>query len=281
MTEPNTLIIGDIHSNFHSNIFRIKKAIEDYDPSHIVFLGDYVDTRYQDGHNYDRDDINDVLVDLQYLTDWVTRQRLCHRAINCLVGNHDWAYISKRMPTTQTIDEIADIVKEQFDKLQLRLVVPVCYENDHNITKHYLCSHAGLNTKWLKQFFPTDYSANTINRAFQKLYDTPSIEPNILELISRYRGWTDPIASPIWCDLKELFLDTPKLVKYDCGQIIGHTNVGEPINIFNATGRPDELWAVDTSTTGKCGLLMLEVGKPAPFAIDYTDEEIDAWIEED
>ena len=276
MSTPNTLIIGDIHSNFGHNHWRIEKAIEDYDPSHIIFLGDYVDQRFQNGQNYDNDDVNDVLVDLHYLSNWIQSHNTKDRHITCLIGNHDWAYISSNTPTTQTINEIAPQVKEEFDKINLQLVSLASYRNDNEITKDYICSHAGLCQSWIDQFFPNDMSTNTINKAFYKLYKNPEQVPNILELISKHRGWVDPFSSPIWCDLKELFLDMPNLAHLQ-GQIIGHTNVNTPYNILDATGRNEELWVCDTSKTNKCGLLMLEEGKPQPFALDYTDEELDPF----
>lgn len=280
----NTLIVADLHSQFAENKERIEFEIAIHHPQHIIFLGDYVDKREQIEYppqQQDPNDYNDLLCDLNYFVDWYKEKKSKYN-ITCLVGNHDWSYISKRLPTQQTLTYIADEVKMMFDQLDLRLVANAHHKADNIKVIQYICSHAGLNQTWVNNFFPmmnkrSPYmQIDEINTAFDYVYkhardyeDNPNkCGLNMLEIISKYRGGYDNFSSPIWCDMRELFLDIPR----SFNQIIGHTNVKHPHNILNGTGYTDSfkrsIYACDTSNTGKCGMIALVDGHEKPVVIE-------------
>lgn len=171
---------------------------------HLVFIGDYFDTR---------DDIS-TASQIDNFKNIIKLKKENMDTVHLLIGNHDYHYLPG---TTETYSgyqaakalSIRDILKENIDLLQ------ICYVNGD-----YLFTHAGVTNTWWSNNFegepPVDDSIEDIINEFFIL------EPKQFGFTGFHSRTGDEVTqSPLW--VRPYSLGVDQIPHFT--QVIGHTAV--------------------------------------------------------
>lgn len=207
------IIIGDLHGR---DVW--KRAPLDGD-SMIVFLGDYVDSKYRSDHEI-----------LSNLKEIIAFKKSNPERVVLLIGNHDAHYIHYPYfpcpgfrPSAQF--ELTSLFSDHRHRFQL------AYQVDN-----ILFSHAGLTNTWLRRAkgdpifnrysYPNLTLAETLNMVEWKS------RAAILYAPCHYRTGENSDGGPVWADAQATIKDG--LDGYH--QVVGHTPMDEPSAYVWETG---------------------------------------------
>ena len=195
------IALGDLHDKVDI-IENLKRQISQTQPDVIVLLGDYVDDWTTKGLESLR-----TVEALEELICWCgmnTNARIVY-----LCGNHDLQYLTDSYCTgTQRLHAID--IKCALRRLPLR----AAYAPNGSV----LFTHAGVTRAWLAKH-GIDEEADAVKVA-DAINDEFDFAPLRLNIAGAARGGTG-IASPMWCDSRELLIDAPTHLI----QVIGHDPV--------------------------------------------------------
>lgn len=217
------LIVPDVHGRD----FWFGPVMSNLDKE-IVFLGDYVDPYKDEGITKERA--------IEVLTEIIGLRRE-NENITLLLGNHDAGYaldanICECRRDWARSNTISDIFKNNIDLFDIAMEKRIG-------GKHFLLSHAGVHrNSWIKYnsyIFPKGFRASA--KSFNEMLHSsdPEIRKGFnyaLRDISFYRGGIDGYGSILWADIRE-FLKSKHNDKTKIIQIVGHTQLTQPINIRN------------------------------------------------
>lgn len=186
------LVLPDIHGRD----FWIEPCsnVKDYDK--VIFLGDYHDPYpYQVSRDSSRYNLRDDL--LPFILENKDK-------VVCLIGNHDYQYLTKN-----PVSRFDAYHAEEITKYLKQMPLQMTYQIDG-----YLFSHAGVLPKWLSQH---NLTLNQINSL--------AIENPAFMDISPIRGGESAVGSCIWGDIREYDANYHYA---DIYQIFGHTQMRGP-----------------------------------------------------
>jgi hypothetical protein len=219
------ITIGDLHGS---------NAWKDIDPElwdRIIFIGDYVDSRELDS-----------LTVLSNLEEIIQFKKTFPDKVILLWGNHDLAYFYGGHERHYCLG---------FKKKLLPIFYSVFTSNRQLFhaawqTGSYLWTHAGIAEKWYdlylkEKILPADKNlADSLNRLFNEYFPP-------LYLIGAYRGGLHESGGIFWADRIETRPDP--LRGYN--QIVGHTQTGNGILIFDNYSNDTSITCVDCLETKK------------------------------
>lgn len=232
-TQSNcTLVIGDVHNKEQLILPRVDAAIEIVQPSHVVFLGDYID-------EWASSDA-DVLAALRELVWWNNSGTYAEVPKTYLWGNHDFFYL-----LGIELSGTHPAIREEVCDLLLKLAPRMAFETDG-----YLLTHAGVTHSWLARNLECNISAKETAFWLNEMYDTGDrLVWNLLASCGAARGGFE-LPGPLWADKQELMADPLHFVK----QVVGHSPVSTCCNAQDLL--PDfkeELWFCDTLSLMRTG----------------------------
>lgn len=199
MIRVKTLIIPDVHGR---KFWR--EPCEDMSRwDKVIFLGDYVDP-YPDEATQE-----DVLTEIK---DIIALKEVYKDKVILLWGNHDLFYWCE--PYRKSLEHWSRHDYKRHDEIQtiftqVKDLFQFAYSQDN-----LLFTHAGLNNNVAKDIAHID--AESIN----KYYNNNQRE---LARVSIYRWGPDQYGSAVWCDIREIYGNTPCKLLKDIFQIFGHT----------------------------------------------------------
>lgn len=203
--QEDLLIIPDVHGR---KFWR--KALEEKQHKHVIFLGDYVDPYPQEGIHPDGA--------YQELVDIIAYARENKETTTLLLGNHDMHYKSDlfsrlAMGTRYDYywqDQLGPLFNDNDDLFQL------AYEADYEDT-HCLFTHAGVSSVWYEgnKNKVGELNAENLNQ-LQK--DNDGIRA--ISDVGYMRGGFARAGGILWADFKEVNDAPPIKEGY---QIFGHT----------------------------------------------------------
>lgn len=248
-----TLVAGDVHLKSIEICQFIDRVINKYDNiDRIVFCGDYTDD-WDKPTEYQR-------MRLTYLKDWIDNKKNQGYYIDCLFGNHDFAYyIGHKGCGTNWEDR--KWVKQWIDSMDLQITTV--------INNTYIVSHAGITNSWFKTNFNNIYS-EYIDTVFTQDYTYPNFNKICLALNNALKTNTQnqnydvlysagsgrggySLPGILWADAKELRADAL------CGakQLVGHSPQlecwGIKLNEYDNAKLHSEVYFCDTWSTHKSG----------------------------
>ena len=193
-----TLVLGDIHG--HSDWKSIVNN-EEYD--NVVFLGDYLDA-----FNVTPEDIADNLLDIiKFKEKMGDKCRLCY-------GNHDHSYWNSEYCSGYNWHGrhlYMPLLEDMFRENMLDLIY---------IQDDIIFSHAGVSDYWLNK-------ATMLDDVREVNFDSVTLDSLNWNMLTGYDGYGNTISqSPIWIRPQSLL----KSKVYGYRQIVGHTNMGTPVD---------------------------------------------------
>lgn len=202
--QEDLLIIPDVHGR---KFWR--KALEEYQYTHVIFLGDYVDPYPHEG----------IYPDNAYeeLKDIIAFAKENRETTTLLLGNHDMHYMSDTFRTLAEgtrysydwQDILGPLYNDNYDLFQL------AYEADYeNI--HCLFTHAGVSSFWYNVAKEVIGELNADNLNKLAYTDEGMI---VLSAVGYQRGGWAKAGGILWADFNEVN-NAPSIKAY---QIFGHT----------------------------------------------------------
>ena len=229
-------IIGDIHGRSCWRDF-----INGFDNVTYVFVGDYTDP-YDDEHIT----FKQMMTELKEI---VKLKKNHPENVVLLIGNHDYQYINRMCETARYDHKNFKKLYDFFGKNSY------LFDVAFNIGEKYFLTHAGLSSKFYKQWFDKNYDYETtplsvltyeINELFKSNKDVFCFDFNCCFSFDHY-GFS-PTHSPIWIRPEGLtesniFNEYNKTVNYEkrIVQIFGHTfpyKSPDEINIYFKASSP-------------------------------------------
>lgn len=217
------LVIPDIHGldTWQNQVYRALNFTND---THIIFLGDYVDSF----------DIPLHLIE-KNLKSIINLKKKFPDRITCLLGNHDYAYIFGKMSTSGFQASYWDRYKEIFNSNWRHFNLAWGYTSEDG--KYTLLTHAGLTKSFYDDIVKEIEAEDSImHNILVDEAETPWKELPLHELLnyfidkidllwkigpSRTRGYSPNLTgSIVWADKSELI----KYAYPGINQIVGHTN---------------------------------------------------------
>jgi hypothetical protein len=233
-----TFIIGDIHNKWGQALTAILQQWKTHGrPDRIIFVGDLV--------NDWNSTVEDEILSLEQLTNWVLNAREQGIRVDVLAGNHEIPYLTD-FDSPQyhaVIPEYAPgyrfgahhKAQELLGRLRLQLATTLTVDDRFTVV-----SHAGFTTNWLHTYVEEDtLTLTAVEKA--NLYLRQNVFTPLLQL-GRERGGYSNSPSPVWAGKNELIADPAP----GADQIVGHTPVKE---ITRETVNGHTLTFVDTFST--------------------------------
>lgn len=224
----NVLFIGDIHN--HTYIFNdIKRLDNIYNFDRIIFIGDYIDNWNTDNHD-----------SLKVLETILNLKKSNFNKYTLCLGNHELSYLGYPCSGHKfNLDFIVSLkLKDNIDCFDLYTSIIL-----NNV--EYVCTHAGINNKYIKNVLQGDWKKelNLINQnKLSNLYLTT--------MCSSLRGGHNEFSSFLWCDKREHEYFNKKETPIIPNQIIGHTPVH---SISTLKNNSSVFYFIDTHSTLKDG----------------------------
>ena len=215
----NWIIIPDVHGR---RFWR--DAVKGHEEDKIIFLGDYVDPYYWE----------EILPSEAYkeLLDIIAFKKAHPDNVVLLLGNHDLGYLDPAICTCRRDSYRAETLRKLFeDNLDLFDIIHTEEMDGGKV----LFSHAGIAENWIRQrkriVGKLDaFRPENLNELLHG--GKPKRELLFLALsdVSRFRGGTDKVGSPVWADVQE-YLEGERLLGGYL-HIFGHTlHEGGAINV--------------------------------------------------
>lgn len=219
--------------------------------THIVFLGDYVDSYVQNTWTI-----------LENLKEIIDAKKNNPDRITLLIGNHDAAYIYGRTGITGFNFPMWPLYRDVFNANSKYFQLAWGYQGKERYT---LLTHAGL-TKWFYGalireinyedsrmgliFEGVDYTKLPLHE-FLNYFDN---EHELMWKIGTRRYGHSPVGSILWADRYDLIMDNYEGID----QIVGHTNI-HAVEVKNMFG--DKLYFVDNhdENNGKLSAFSIEL----------------------
>ena len=202
------IVIGDVHGRTTwRNILELES---DYDK--VVFLGDYFDS-FNKTINEQEKEFNDIM----NLDDNKTIR---------LLGNHDYHYMVDGCCYSGFNKSTKFLIQKKLQDLFLQNKIQLIH-----IYEDIIMSHAGISKYWLDNVS----NIHDVNEINNKTLDLHTLNHNS---ILGYNGYGDTISNSfIWI--------RPKSLESNCidnyRQIVGHTDMGKPVNFDNKIFYNDSL----------------------------------------
>ena len=225
-----TLVVGDLHLKMSRYLPLVEERAREMGCGRVVLCGDYCDDW---GATPEK-----ATSELAYLAMWAGEARATGLAVDCLVGNHDYAAIwgDDRCSGTQ----FAAWPEER------RLLAQVGIAMATNVGD-FLVTHAGLTAAWADDAgLPAGASAQKLANMLNAMYADDARRPR-LYAVGMLRGGGS-LPGPLWADLRELARDPYPGLR----QLVGHTPVPSAHRVPDAAGG-EELWACDTLSVSPWG----------------------------
>ena len=215
----NWIIIPDVHGR---RFWR--DAVKGHEEDKIIFLGDYVDPYYWE----------EILPSEAYkeLLDIIAFKKAHPGNVVLLLGNHDLGYLDPAICTCRRDSYRAETLRKLFeDNLDL-------FDITHTEEKDggkVLFSHAGIAESWIRQRKrivgkPEAFRPEILNELLHGGKPRQELLFLALSDVSRFRGGTDKVGSPVWADVQE-YLEGERLLRGYL-HIFGHTlHEGGAINV--------------------------------------------------
>jgi len=228
------LIIPDVHG-----IDKWKKSAADavISNTHVVFLGDYVDSYIEDGWTI-----------FENLKDIIEFKKIYSDKVTLLLGNHDYAYIYRKSAITGYNPYMQHDYRGLFEDNRDLFEVAWGYQGKD---KYTLLTHAGLTNYFYNNivkkisdvshplyedlYKKQRYSKIPIHEMLNYLKDQVSL----MWTVGLTRGGMSKSGSILWADKSELINDPFKGID----QIVGHTRI-PCFDIINNDN--DLLYFIDT-----------------------------------
>lgn len=198
-----TLIIPDVHGR---KFWR--EPCEDMSRwDKVIFLGDYVDPYPGEATQ------EDVLTEIK---DIIALKEVYKDKVVLLWGNHDLFYWCE--PYRKVFDHWSRHDYKRHDEIQTiftqaKELFQFAYSQDN-----LLFTHAGINNEIAKVL--TKKYVNIKDKFVNEYYNE---NPRELARVSMYRWGPDRSGSIVWCDVREIYGNTPCKFLEDIFQIFGHT----------------------------------------------------------
>lgn len=240
------LFIGDIHGR--DDWKRMVEVALFYN-LHIVFLGDYVDSK----------DIRPVLI-LHNLKKIIELKKQYPDQVTLFLGNHDYSYYDSRTYISGFDVHMWKDYEDLFRKNIELFDIAWGYTNSNN--KYTLASHAGLTLTYYNNYIKPliDDKESLLNRVSEGAANELPIhqilnymvnEDIIFKVGNARRGEGTP--SPLWSDISELKEDNYPGIN----QVVGHSIIG---GVSTFLKNNDCLFKVDGSfTPGVTASLLLDL----------------------
>lgn len=242
------LVIGDVHGR-DSWEKPCELLIEKVD--HIVFLGDYVDTR--EGISPAEQKYN-----LQNIIAFANKYS---NKVHLLLGNHDLHYMFDRLDFRGSGYE--PYARWDYLELYRTYEFKMCVEiND------IIFVHAGITSEWYDEWaWKIIEKATDFNMPVENMSDILNVGLKLYPLsytwVGSLRGGLDPTGGPTWADYKEL-VSSPIVNRT---QVVGHTQVDE-VHIVDSFHNSKLVFC----DTGLEEFPVLEITSDKVFELtDYTD----------
>jgi len=225
------LFIGDLHGNSNWKDIANEALLKFY---HIVFLGDYFDSR-----------INSPIEQLRNIKELIKFAKKHKNNVTLLLGNHDYSYLIDNFATSGfQSSHMHDFKKILQDNSKL---FKIAWGYTNTATgKYTLATHAGLTTKfWIKHILPEIKEGGFVHSIVGN-NDIPIHEvlnylkdKTIIFKVGNARGGSGE-PGVLWADLSEMIQDRLQGIN----QVFGHTSqIAVRLNMYD-----DEFIAcVDTS----------------------------------
>ena len=236
------LVIPDVHglTNWHQQCV---DAIISRD-THIVFLGDYVDTHNEDINPYD------ILINLEDIIEFKKRYP---QQVTLLLGNHDLAYVFSKTYTTGFESYMWKIYYDIFNLNWNLFDLAWGFQGEN---KYTLLTHAGLTQPFYDNVVESITTPGSLMNQILcgegdedwhllPLHELLNYFKDNIELlwqIGKVRKGLDLTGSIVWADKSELSAyNYPGI-----DQMVGHTN-GYYVEIKEVDG--DKLYFLDVHTS--------------------------------
>lgn len=215
------LVIPDVHGR---TFWRIaKEQIDDFD--RIIFLGDYLDP-YDD----EQPPVNqcDTVAIFEEIIDFAR----ANEKVTLLFGNHDLSYLMEGIYKCRHIWDFHDDIRHMFLE-NIDLFKIGTYETIDD--KTYVFTHAGIMKPWadiaMGHSSPNESLIDYLNDHFHSNPDEIEVA---LSYVGKMRGGFGYMASPVWADIREHFIEEEYAFPENYIQIVGHTRLAKDyINIEN------------------------------------------------
>ena len=203
LLKMKTLIIPDVHGR---KFWR--EPCEDMSRwDKVIFLGDYVDPYSGEATQ------EDVLTELK---DIIALKEVYKDKVVLLWGNHDLFYWCE--PYRNELEYWSRHDYKRHDEIQAMFIQAKELFQFAYSQGNILFSHAGVNNELAKTIAEecTTINADLINKYYED-------NPKELARVSMYRWGPDLHGSLVWCDVREIYGNTPCKYLEDIFQIFGHT----------------------------------------------------------
>jgi len=230
------LVIPDVHGI--SSWKDMMKDVMFMPDSHVVFLGDYVDSRVTSAYEI-MENFNDI-IDLK---------KKYPEKVTLLLGNHDYAYIWNKSATTGFNLEMLPVYRAIIQENWKLFEIAWGFQGKERYT---LFTHAGLTGWWYKAL---EREINDPTTVMNKILVDGAVVPwqqypihellnffidnvTLMWKIGTIRWGTSPTGSCIWADKTDLIKDHFPGID----QVVGHTS-GRFVDIRDKEG--DKLYFTD------------------------------------
>ena len=196
-TNTNIVFIGDIHGR------TIWKKIIDLEPAadRYIFFGDYFDPYEPIPFEVQAQNFRDILN---------LKARLGERVV-LLLGNHDYHYYTDVRPYSRYDFRNAGTIKSLLTENLEAFQIAFQFGN-------FLCSHAGVSTRWLDTWFPDGWVWKGIDQKINSLHaEKPEAFDYFEGDMSGYGD--DERQGPLWIRPNSL----SKATNIQTTQVFGHT----------------------------------------------------------
>ena len=190
------ICLGDLHGDLS-----LYQQIKSRFPGHkFTLVGDLVDSVH-----FSRTEqfqlLEEVLNDIECGT------------TECLLGNHEWSYLSRRMQCTGFTPGFAERLKPLKSRMTA-LLKPFIFDDSYQ--DPILFTHAGLSSRLLED---VKYGSTSDVIIFLE-QDLMNLDSGLSYHIGRSRGGPEQVGGIFWCDFNEDFRPIRGL-----RQVFGHTIV--------------------------------------------------------
>lgn len=240
------LVIPDVHGRGTWKEV-VKQSLKEKD-THIVFLGDYVDSF----------DIGGIKI-VNNLREIISIKRKFPDKISLLLGNHDYAYIHNFIQITGFNSAFWYQYRELFEQNRDLFQLAWGYSGKE---KYTLFTHAGLTEGYYNILVNVmnDSSSILIDLIGENWKELPLHEflnyfidqQQLMWFVSHYRGGSDEFSSILWTDKQELINDNYSGIN----QVVGHTH-SFSVEVIEQFG--DTLYFTDASDSKNLSTLCFEL----------------------
>lgn len=197
---PKVVFIGDIHGR---TIW--KKIIDlERDADRYIFFGDYFDPYEPIPFEVQAKNFRDILN---------LKAQLGERVV-LLLGNHDYHYYADVRPYSRYDFRNANTIKSLLTENLQAFHIAFQFGN-------FLCSHAGVSTRWLDTWFPGAWVWKGIDRMINSLHDEKPEAFDYFEGDMSGYG-DDERQGPLWIRPNALYASFKRSESPNI-QIVGHT----------------------------------------------------------